>query len=202
MNIRIIARTKATVTLSRRDFEALVEELEDAQAVAAYRHAKAQIATEGSDPLPVEMVERLIAGENPVRVWREHRKLTARALAAKAGVNAGYLSMIENNHKPGSVAAMSKLAKALNLTLDDIARPIAGQSPPSRPLTPETQPRRARRRENLVREGEIDDENPEWTSADFKRAKPAPRAAGSPRRSSTAPSAGPSSVKPSPARRA
>lgn len=122
MNIRIIARTKATVTLSRRDFEALVEELEDAQAVAAYRHAKAQIATEGSDPLPVEMVERLIAGENPVRVWRQHRKLTARALAAKAGVNAGYLSMIENNHKPGSIAAMTRLAAALDLRIDDLVR--------------------------------------------------------------------------------
>lgn len=122
MSIRVIARTKKTVTISRRDFDALVEELEDAQDVVAYDRAMAQIAAEGSDSLPVEMVERLLAGENRVRVWREHRKMTARALAAKAGVNAGYLSMIENGRKPGSVAAMMKLAAALDLQIDDLVR--------------------------------------------------------------------------------
>jgi transcriptional regulator with XRE-family HTH domain len=57
-------------------------------------------------------------GESPVRVWREFRGLSLRALAAKSGVSPGYLSEIELGKKPGSVEAYKALAEALDTSVD------------------------------------------------------------------------------------
>ena len=70
--------------------------------------------------VPAALVTRLLAGENPVRVWRRHRGLTGRALAASAGIGAAYLSEIETGRKEGSLAVMKRLAEALSVDLDDL----------------------------------------------------------------------------------
>lgn len=119
--IRPVKETEDTVTLFRTDFEALLEAVEDAEDIASSREVMARIAAGKEEALPACMVERLITRENPVRVWREHRGLTAKALAAKAGVSAPYLCEIEAGKKPGSLDAMAKIARALNIALDDLA---------------------------------------------------------------------------------
>lgn len=73
------------------------------------------------DYLPIQLVERLIAGEHPIRVWRAYRGVTREALAEKAGVAPSYLTEIETRKKPGSFEAMIKLATALGISLHDIA---------------------------------------------------------------------------------
>ena len=55
-----------------------------------------------------------------MRVWRTHRGMTARALAAAAGIPSSYLSAIERGVKPGSVKALKGLATALDVPLDDL----------------------------------------------------------------------------------
>jgi DNA-binding XRE family transcriptional regulator len=92
----------------------LEEMLEDAAATAAF------YATRGQETVPAEMVDRLIAGENPVKVWREYRDLSQRALAARAGLNFTYLSQIETGARRGPVKTMKKLAEALGVVLDDL----------------------------------------------------------------------------------
>lgn len=115
-----------TVTLPRAEYEALISRLEDAEDNAVIDRLEARIEREGfaaatADYLPISLVERLSAGEHPMRVWRAHRRLTREALAAAAGVSPSYLSEIETRRKPGSLAAMVKLAAALRVPLDDIA---------------------------------------------------------------------------------
>jgi hypothetical protein len=90
-----LAETKDTVTLRRADYQALLEALEDASDVASLREAEAAVQRGESELLPIEMVERLLAGENPVRVWRTHRGMTAHALARIADLAPSYLSEIE-----------------------------------------------------------------------------------------------------------
>jgi len=92
----------------------LEEMIEDASATAAFH------ATRDQERVPVEVVDRLLAGENPVKVWREHRRLSQRALAERAGLNFAYLSQIETGARKGPVGTMKKLADALNLQLDDL----------------------------------------------------------------------------------
>lgn len=82
---------------------------------------RARLDVGDEELLPAAMVDRILAGENTVRVWRAHRGLTATALAMAAGVSAAYLSEIERGAKPGSVAALKALADALKVTIDDLA---------------------------------------------------------------------------------
>jgi DNA-binding XRE family transcriptional regulator len=115
-----------TVTLSRAEYEALLNRLEDAEDNAALDRLEARIGKEGfaaatAEYLPAELVERLIAGEHPIRIWRSHRGLTRQALAAAAGVSPSYLTEIEIRRKPGSLDAMMKLTDALRVSLDEIA---------------------------------------------------------------------------------
>jgi ribosome-binding protein aMBF1 (putative translation factor) len=114
------------VTLTRAEYEALIERIEDAEdnafldAVEARERAIGK-AKARADHLPGELVRRLVEGEHPVRIWRLHRGLSRDALAAAAGIAPSYLSEIETGRKPGSFAALAKLAAALHLSLDDLA---------------------------------------------------------------------------------
>jgi DNA-binding XRE family transcriptional regulator len=115
-----------TVTLPRVEYEALISRLEDAEDNAALDRLEARIEKQGfaaatADYLPAELIERLLAGEHPVRIWRIHRGLTREGLAAPAGVSPSYLTEIETGRKTGSLRAMIKLAAALRISLDDIA---------------------------------------------------------------------------------
>ncbi len=69
---------------------------------------------------PADLIRRIADGEHPVRVWRSHRGMTARALAAAAGIPSSYLSAIERGVKPGSVKALNSLATALDVPLDEL----------------------------------------------------------------------------------
>ena len=93
---------------------ALEEMLDEAEATAAYHRSGDQ------ERVPIELVDRLLAGENPVKVWREHRSLSQRVLAAQAGLNFTYLSQIETGARKGTVKTMKKLAEALGVDLDDL----------------------------------------------------------------------------------
>ncbi|HEX6144882.1 MAG TPA: helix-turn-helix transcriptional regulator [Geminicoccaceae bacterium] len=118
--IRPLAEDGATVLLRRTDYEALVREAEHAIDAAQLREAEARVEAGDDEYIPIAITKRLMAGEVPVRVWREHRGLSARALASRAGVSTGYLSQIETGKKPGSFDAMAKLARALGVHLEDL----------------------------------------------------------------------------------
>jgi hypothetical protein len=78
--IRPLAENGDTVLLRRADYEALVREAEDAADAMQIREAEARVATGEDEYVPIELTRRLMGGEVPVRVWREHRGLSARAL--------------------------------------------------------------------------------------------------------------------------
>jgi DNA-binding Xre family transcriptional regulator len=114
------------VTLTRAEFEALIERIEDAEDNAFLDSVEARERAVGKEEaraayLPAELVRRLIDGEHPVRIWRAHRGLSRDALAAAAGIAPSYLSEIETRRKPGSFGALAKLAAALRVSLDDLA---------------------------------------------------------------------------------
>ena len=115
-----------TVTLTRAEYEALLERIEDAEDNAFLDRVEARERAIGkerarADYLPGELIRRLIDGEHPVRVWRAHRGLSRDDLAAAAGIAPSYLSEIETRRKSGSFGALAKLAAALHVSLDDLA---------------------------------------------------------------------------------
>jgi DNA-binding Xre family transcriptional regulator len=118
--IRPLAEDGDTVLLRRADYEALVRRAEDAADAMQIREAEARVAAGEDEYVPIELTRRLMAGEVPVRVWRQHRSLSARALATRAGISPAYLSQIETGKKPGSFDAMAKLARALAVDMEDL----------------------------------------------------------------------------------
>jgi DNA-binding XRE family transcriptional regulator len=97
------------------------EDLLDRADIAQADKVKADIAAGRDELVPAEVVNRLLAGENAVKVWRSHRGMAARELAKKAGISAPYLSEIESGKKDGSLSTMKKIAEALSVDLDDLA---------------------------------------------------------------------------------
>jgi transcriptional regulator with XRE-family HTH domain len=59
------------------------------------------------------MVNRILDGENALRVWREHRGLTVKQLADLAGISASFVSQMESGRREGSVETMRRIAAAL-----------------------------------------------------------------------------------------
>ena len=99
------------------EYRRLAQAAEDLADTAAY------LAHKDDETIPAEYAERLIAGENPVRVWRQYRQLTQTALAARAGITQSYLSEIESGKSEGSVKVLAALAHALAIDLDDLVPP-------------------------------------------------------------------------------
>jgi ribosome-binding protein aMBF1 (putative translation factor) len=79
----------------------------------------AGLADEG-EAVPQEMMRRLVVGESPIRLWREHRGLTRTELAEQAQIDKTYLSQLESGRKVGSVAVLRRLAPTLSVDLDDL----------------------------------------------------------------------------------
>ncbi len=104
------------VVLPLAEYERLVDQVDIANA----DRIMADIDAGREELVPSEIVNRLLDGENPVRVWRGHRGMSARDLAAATGLSAPYISEIESGKKDGSVAAMKKIAEALEVDLDDL----------------------------------------------------------------------------------
>ncbi|MDP4021246.1 helix-turn-helix transcriptional regulator [Methylobacterium sp. NEAU 140] len=108
------------VVLPEPDFKALVEAAEDGADRAALAEFRRRFAAGDEELIPAAIVERLLAGENRVRVWREHRGLTASLLAERAGIAQAYLSQIETGRRDGTVETCRRLADALGIGLDDL----------------------------------------------------------------------------------
>jgi ribosome-binding protein aMBF1 (putative translation factor) len=125
--IQPLAETADSVTLSRRDFEALTDLVADAADLADVEAVTAKIAAGETRTFPFAVAERLLDGDHPVRVFREYRGLGLRQLASTAGVSPSYLSEIESGEKPGSFECMRRLAAALDVSMDMLAR-AAGDS--------------------------------------------------------------------------
>ena len=70
--------------------------------------------------LPHELVKRLIAGDHPMKVYREYRGLTQAELAERVGLSKIYVSQIETGKRNGSTKTLKRIAHALGVGLDDL----------------------------------------------------------------------------------
>ncbi|HLF89119.1 MAG TPA: helix-turn-helix transcriptional regulator [Anaerolineales bacterium] len=98
----------------------LVEKAEMLRDIQDYDSAKAALERGEDELIPGEVVNAILDGENPIKVWREYRGMTQQALAEQAGISVPYLSQLETNKRKGSLDVLSAIAKALNVSLDHI----------------------------------------------------------------------------------
>ena len=101
------------------DYQRLLEEAEMLQDIREYDEAKLSIA-KGEELIPSEVTYAILDGKNPIRVWREYRGMTQQKVAEKAGISKPYLSQLESGQRKGTTEVLRAVAKALNVSLDDL----------------------------------------------------------------------------------
>ena len=97
------------------EYERLLTALEDAHDAAAIEGFYRRLVAGEEDTFPVEVVDRLLAGENPVRVLRAYRGLTLQEVADACGVSNPHISQIEKGKRSMSVELLKKVANALRV---------------------------------------------------------------------------------------
>ena len=98
--------------------------MDDAEMLAdvkAYDAVKARMDRGEEELIPLEIIERRLAGKSVVNIWREHRGLTQEGLARASKVSRPMIAAIEARHKKGGIETLKKLAGALKVDLDHLA---------------------------------------------------------------------------------
>jgi len=115
--VEIAGRQMAILPIE--DYQRLIEIVEDKADEAAADKSK-QRRMEGEEYLPATMVDRILEGENPLKVWREYRGVSGIELARLANVHASTISKLEKGQRQGTRAVWRALADALRVESQDI----------------------------------------------------------------------------------
>lgn len=123
MSVQVIEKNGKPewAVLPFEEYERLIAAAEMLEDIRDYDDARQRLAA-GEEVVPSDVVYAILDGENPLRVWREHRHLTQQELADRAGISKPYLSQLEAGKRTGTTDVLARLAEALNLTIDDIVR--------------------------------------------------------------------------------
>lgn len=111
---------KKVVVIPADDYRVLLEKAEMLDDVAAYDRAKSALETGDDELVPAAVANAILDGENPVRVWRQHRELSQTQLAEAAGISQAYLAQIETGKREGTLGLYRSLADVLGVDLDDL----------------------------------------------------------------------------------
>ena len=98
------------------DYEKLIEAAQnksDDADVMAFRASN-------EETFPASVVNALVAGESPVKVYRKHRGMTQKALADAIGKSKIYISKIEAGDRQGAADVLANIAQVLKIDLDDL----------------------------------------------------------------------------------
>lgn len=122
MNVQTIDRNGKPeyVVLSWADYQALLEAAEDAIDGALLDAFRKNLASGEEEAIPASIVDALLAGANPIKVWREYRGLTQDELAARASISKAYMCQIETGKRDGAIKTLRAIATALGVTVDDL----------------------------------------------------------------------------------
>ena len=98
----------------------LIEQAELLEDIRDFDRISAAIESGKEELIPSEVVYAILDGANPIKVWREYRGLTQQQLADAAEISKPYLSQIETGKRTGTTEILSAIAKALDVSLDDV----------------------------------------------------------------------------------
>ncbi len=120
MNVQIIKKKGKPewAVIPYKEYEKLLEVFENYEDIN-YIKASLKAIQEGTEVLvPGEVTFAVLDGTNPVRAWRQYRKIKMTELAKTAGISAAYLSQIETGKRKPTVDTLKSIAKALGIDTD------------------------------------------------------------------------------------
>lgn len=115
------ARDKHTSSRDEHARDILIEQDatddDDAVTLAEYEAAKSV----NEESFPAWMVERLIAGEHPLKVFREYRGLADEQLAEVVGIPSSLVKQIEARQRQASEDELASFPGVLQVDIEDLS---------------------------------------------------------------------------------
>lgn len=123
-NIQLIERggKPEWAVLPYEEYLQLLDQAEMLEDIRDYDAAKAELEKGKDELIPSEVVYAILDGGNPIKVWREYRGLTQQQLADQAEISKPYLSQIETGKRKGTTEILTTIAKALDISLDEVVQ--------------------------------------------------------------------------------
>jgi DNA-binding XRE family transcriptional regulator len=109
--------------LPYEEYLQLIEQAELLEDIRDFDAISTAIERGDEELIPAEVVNAILDGKNPVKVWREYRGLTQQQLADAVKISKPYLSQIETGKRTGKTEVLSAIAKSLDVSLEQIANP-------------------------------------------------------------------------------
>ena len=113
--------------LPYEEYLQLIEQAELLEDIRDFDTISAAIERGEEELIPSEVVYAILDGEHPIKVWREYRGLTQQQLAGKVKISKPYLSQIETGKRTGTTEILSAIAKALDVSLEEVVRQTKGK---------------------------------------------------------------------------
>ena len=107
--------------LPYEEYLQLIEQAELLEDIRDFDEISAAIERGDEELIPAEVVNAIVDGRNPIKVWREYRGLTQQQLADIVRISKPYLSQIETGKRTGTTDVLSAIAKALDVSLEQVA---------------------------------------------------------------------------------
>ena len=109
-----------TITLPVWEYEALLEKAEAYDDLVALDEHERRVEAGMEELIPSDLVEALIKGASPIKVWRKHRRFSQIQLGELVGVSQAYIAQLETGQRQGKPDLFKKMAQALGVTVDDL----------------------------------------------------------------------------------
>ena len=111
--------------LPYEDYLQLIEQAELLEDIRDFDSISAAIDRGDEELIPADIVNSILDGKNPVKVWREYRGLTQQQLADAVEISKPYLSQIETGKRTGTTEVFAAIARALDISLEQITKAIS-----------------------------------------------------------------------------
>lgn len=98
----------------------LLKKAEMLEDQAAYDNAKAELASGKDELVPERVVDALLDGDNPIKVWRNFRGLSQFELAKRISKSQSYVAQLESGQRKGSIEVYRAISTALDVDVDDL----------------------------------------------------------------------------------
>lgn len=117
MNVQIIEKNGRPewAVIPYKEFEVIQKAIEDAEDIRDIEENLRGIQKNKETVIPGEITFAILDGGNPIRVWREYKKIKLNELAKIVGISASYLSQIENGKRNPTIDTLKLIATALRV---------------------------------------------------------------------------------------